>query len=180
MKKNQVRNSIMIFGLATVSLLSYGFSKVMTAPPTLPVPPLSQLLPKILEASFETSHYDEKRKEFVTGSEDILLPFDERLLALAKQCRLLKKTPSNAPSSPSEWRISVSFEDKTIYGRGRTLVNIHYYPKHHLLCLYYSDVNVKSGIPIATLKRREPDCWAKSSPELDDYLQKAIAKHQKK
>jgi hypothetical protein len=169
MKKRAIQ-SVVFLAIWSLLLMACGCLNTTQADQE---PSLPKLLPQIMYASFDTKNYDESRKEFMSNS--IIAAGNEQLLKLVKQSHLLKTPPTNAPLSPSEWKISASYQLSGF----PLAANIYYYPENHLLCLYYSH---SARIPdnAYTMDRKEPDCWAQTTPELDDYLQKAITHYQNK
>jgi hypothetical protein len=156
--------------------------------PYLP-PRMSDIIPKINDVSFIKLSRDEKENELIWDK--VPVTDQNHLLSLVKQITPLKKTPDNAPAIFSEWGIDVSFTSEKSSRRGiHGFETLLYHPKEHLLVTHYSDPNSPSynlclkghhaDDCIKSYKTREQDGWAKTTPELDTYLQKAMKDFQRK
>jgi hypothetical protein len=183
-KKN--KTSIMLSFLCMI-LLSNNFACSRESP-YLP-PRMSDIIPKINDVSFSKVSRDEKENELISA--EVPVTDKNHLLSLVKQITPLKKTPDNAPALLSEWGIDVSIPSEESVRRGTGgFETLYYYPKEHLLAVYYSDPNSPSynlclkghhaDDCIKSYKTREQDGWAKTTPELDTYLQKAMKDFQRK
>jgi hypothetical protein len=171
--------SLVIFLVITIAILYVGW-RIIHIPYYPPVAPIDILLKQSINPKLERDKqvlrnlkFEYIMREYVVtkqhksvGTRQYKDECDPKKLGfLLSQCIPLESKPNQAIPFPSRYRIKMNYQSKEYSIVTVGLLYMYYYPEQHLIW--------------ASQRGNKDYAWAKTTPDLDGFLQTAISEYQK-